>query len=205
MQIQNRKNLGQYLYYLFKEKSEHTASVGEGKWNYQVPYLESYLLRDEYDLEAFAPTKGRNPLCQLDGRELCTFIGSLMESGRYDMILAELGCSLSDGALACIEMAERFCMVHTGNISGVREAQYLQYLIGHCGEQVLEHFVKVENMMNHEPPAKEESPGFLETELYIKKGAKYLQEGDIRRILLEGDFGRSIHDLTKLMTEPKPA
>lgn len=206
MQLQNRKTVGQYLYDLFKPQSrEGVAKVREEAWRYHVPFLEGYLLQDEYNLEAFAPTRGRNPLCQLDRKELCAFIGSLMESGRYDVIVADLGCSLSDGALACIEMAECFCMVHAEGLGSVREAQYLQYLISHCGERVMEHCIKVHNMSKgDEASVIKQAAGFVETELHVAKGVRYLQEGDMHKILLEGEFGQSIHELTARMTEPAP-
>ena len=70
--------MGRYLYHLFhKMAGEDVIS--------EMPFLDGYVIRDEFGLETFAPTRGRNPLRELDPEEFSLFLDSLMQSGRYDM------------------------------------------------------------------------------------------------------------------------
>ena len=76
--------MGRYLYHLFhKMAGEDVIS--------EMPFLDGYVIRDEFGLETFAPTRGRNPLRELDPEEFSLFLDSLMQSGRYDTILLDAG------------------------------------------------------------------------------------------------------------------
>ncbi len=98
-----------------------------------LPFLDGYVIRDEFGLEAFAPTRGRNPLRELSPEDLFVFLDSLMGSGRYDTILLDVGAALSPLDTACLELAEKVCLIGAAEGSFFREAQYMQYLICRCG------------------------------------------------------------------------
>ena len=110
--------MGRYLYHLFhKMAGEDVIS--------EMPFLDGYVIRDEFGLETFAPTRGRNPLRELDPEEFSLFLDSLMQSGRYDTILLDAGDSLSPLDLTCIELAEKVCLIASAQSSAFREAQYM--------------------------------------------------------------------------------
>jgi len=120
------KNTGEYLYHMFK---------GE------VPFIEAYILRDDYGMEAFAPVSGRNPLRNLDAEELLQFFSSVMDSGRFDVIIADIGNSLDESAAALMTIAGKLCMIKTGK-QDVRENSWRQFVRHQCGEEILEKIVE---------------------------------------------------------------
>ncbi len=195
------KGVGVYLYHLFKPESLRLAS-GMGQRD-GYPIMESYIVRDGFGIEAFAPTGGRNPLKNLSDEELGVFIASIIDSGRYDVIVMDLGNCVSAIGVSCIEMSEKICFVSRAGSDSVREEQYLQYLIRCCGEQIMEKMVKTENMVKPDSDTargSEKTATMIETNSYIGESGVYLQEGEIRRIFLDGKFGSSIKELAeKLM------
>jgi len=142
------KGAGVYLYHLFKnDKKNKLLSEGvndSGKSGY--PIVDSYIVRDEFGVEMFAPTNGRNPLRNLTEEELDVFVAALIDSGRYDAIIMDLGNNLDDIDISCMEMAHRICLVSTGDSGDSRENGYLQHLIRCCDERVTDKMVRVENM-----------------------------------------------------------
>lgn len=119
------KNTGEYLYHMFKGDSS---------------FLESYILRDDYGLEAFAPVSGRNPLRNLDAEELLQFFSALMDSGRFNVIIADIGNSLDEAAAALMTIAGKLCMIKTES-SSTRENSYRQFLKHQCGDEMLSKIV----------------------------------------------------------------
>lgn len=89
------KGVGMYLYYLFKNE---TATLRSGKSSErQLPDMDSYIVKDDFGLEAFAPTGGRNPLKELSAGEVEAFIASVIDSGGYDVIVMDLGRGKDEG------------------------------------------------------------------------------------------------------------
>ncbi|NLD19084.1 MAG: hypothetical protein GX663_02395 [Clostridiales bacterium] len=175
------KSLNQYLYELFGR--ERAGS-----------FLESYLMRDDFGMEAFAPAKGKNPLLDMNKEEAYQFMAAIIDSGRFDVIVADMATCLTDVGNACVEMADRICMVAPPANSEVREVQYLSHLIYNCGERVIDKVMKVKNMVREVDPPPEEDDGsrdssIVETQLYIGRG-----------IRLEGSFGKKVGLLAEKMT-----
>lgn len=197
------KSMGRYLYHLFHDRAGEEQSP-------QLPFLDSYVIRDEFGLEAFAPTRGRNPLRELDPEEFFLFLESLMGSGRYDTILLDVGSALSSLDLASIELAEKVCLVAAAQGSRFREAQYMQYLICRCSETVLEKFVKVANRVpeaeslqkNAETiPGGGEDP-ILPCRLFLGKSCYFSDEKKGKRLAEEGAFQSGIAALTEQILDP---
>ncbi len=197
------KSMGRYLYHLFR------SGTGE-KDATQLPFLDGYVIRDEFGLETFAPTRGRNPLRELNSEEFFLFLESLMQSGRYDIILLDVGGALSPLDLACIELAEKICMIAAAQGSAFREAQYMQYLICRCSEAVTEKFVKVANRMAEEELLKRNSKGIpkggedpiLSCRFALGKSRYFSDEKKGKRLAEEGSFQNGIAALTEFLTEP---
>ena len=64
------------------------------------------------ELRHFAPAAGRNPLREFSEDELDIFTASVIDSGRYDVIVMDIGSGLSAVDLACLGMAEKICFVN---------------------------------------------------------------------------------------------
>lgn len=200
------RTMGYYLYQLFKERSPHGAMIRD-VGNEHHPFMESFVTRDDFGIEAFRATKGRNPLVNLDTDEICIFIESLMNCGRYDTIVVDVGTGLSPAAVTCMELAERCCLVADDSDKQTREIHYLQYLMSIGGEDMLRKMTKVvnkalpalssyvaENEVPYEP--------LIETKITIGNETIYSKEGDVYKVLLEGEFGQKISSLTNLIIEP---
>ena len=197
------KSLGRYLYHLFR------TEPGEERLP-QLPFLDGYVIRDEFSMEAFAPTRGRNPLRNLTPEEFFIFLESLMNSGRYDTILLDVGSALSTLDLACIELAEKVCLIAAAQGSTFREAQYMQYLICRCSEAVLEKFVKVVNRVP-EAESLQETSGtvpeggedpILPCRLFLGKSRYFSDEKKGKRLAEEGAFQSGIAALTEHLLSP---
>ncbi len=194
------KGIGVYLYHLFKAKDAVLRmSQRSGSEKNCLP-VESYTIRDDFGVEAFAPAAGRNPLRELSEDELDIFTASVIDSGRYDVIVMDIGTGLSAVDLACLGMAEKICFVSRSSGSTSREERYLQHLIFSCGEGVMDRIIKVENMTADDRAdiqRSREDTAMIDTEVYLSRSSTFLQGGEIKRIFLDGRFGQGI----KLLTE----
>ena len=194
------KGIGVYLYHLFKSR-DTGLRVPQGSGSEKnCPPVESYTIHDDFGVETFAPAAGRNPLRELSEDELDIFTASVIDSGRYDVIVMDIGAGLSAVDLACLGMAEKICFVNRSAGSTSREERYLQHLIFSCGESVIDRMIKVENMVPDERAETLRGGGdtaMLDTEVYLSRSSTCLQGGEIKRIFLDGRFGQDI----KLLAE----
>lgn len=193
------RGAGVYLYHLFKPDS--LKRVSDDELNGDYPMMDSYMIRDSFGVEAFAPTSGRNPLRSLTAEEYEVFMASVTDSGRYDVIVMDLGNSMSCIDLSCLEIAEKVCFVSDSR-SSVRETQYLQHLMYRCGEEVMKKLIRTENMTDnvHSETADCDDVPMMETVARIARSSTAIQGGRTKRIFLDGEFGRSIQELTDKMT-----
>ncbi|MDO4485662.1 MAG: hypothetical protein Q4C46_03605 [Bacillota bacterium] len=186
------KGTGVYLYHLFREKDGY-------------PFLDSYIINDDYGIEAFAPTGGRNPLMNLSHEEFDVFMSSLIECGRYDVIIMDTGDQLTETALSCMDISEKICFVSRTEASP-REIQYLQHLICCCGEAVIDRMIKVENKVSEADgrvmkTASESS--MLDTSVRVAEFKEIQFCRNSKRIILEDRFGEDIKFLTEKLMEPE--
>ena len=194
------KGIGVYLYHLFKARDTGLRIQQASGSDENCPPVESYTIHDDFGVEAFAPAAGRNPLREFSEDELDIFTASVIDSGRYDVIVMDIGTSLSAVDLACLGMAEKICFISRYAGSTIREERYLQHLIFSCGESVIDRMIKVENMVPDERAETLRGGGdtaMLDTEVYLSRSSTCLQGGEIKRIFLDGRFGQDI----KLLAE----
>ena len=59
-----------------------------------------------------------------------------MDSGRFDVIIADLSTCLTDASNAIIEAAERICVTAKAGEPGARERSYMGQLAGSCGQDI---------------------------------------------------------------------
>lgn len=201
--------LSHYLYTLFRENRTGSCvsrDLSDICGPRQRGFLESYIVRDEFGIEAFAPSGGRNPLAGLESRETVILLSALIESGRYDAIVTDTGDRLDDAALTCAEMAEKICFVTAGNVNDRREEQFLQHLMLRCGENITEKILKVRNKVNRREAVTDsiaQGESMIDTSIYIGKTNSIIRAGKVRKIILENDFGSKVDMITKRLTEPR--
>lgn len=114
----------------------------EGEFLYRLlgkgtrPFLDSYLVKDDFGVCSFFPPQGRNPLGELTREDMNTLLAALMDSGRFDVIAADLSTCLSEAAVAVMDTAERICLIAKTPEPGKREESYRNQLRSSCGENV---------------------------------------------------------------------
>lgn len=195
------KGAGVYLYHLFKVLRQKAGT------DYiqvaSLPFLDGYMVRDAFGMEAFAPTQGRNPLRDLGPEEVSVFLSSLIDSGRFDVIIMDLGPWLSKTGITCVEMAEKLCFVTSHRDNTFREEQYVSHLVSHCGEEILSRIIKTVNMKNEseKQPENKEDGLMLKDHISISRCSNVTIDGPVRRMLLEGEFGYEINGLSRRLTE----
>lgn len=181
------KSISEYLYYLFREDSRD-----------RFPFIESFLVFDSYGVEAFAPSPGRNALKSLSLEEMPHFIGAVTDIGRYDMIVMDLGCSLDQNALCCMEMAGNICLVTKGE-NRQKEERLVEYVAFAKGEAVIERMGKVINCCKQRSWQEEETealPELLKTVCRLPEDPQsFTAEKGLRIIRPEGAYGKGISSL----------
>ena len=125
------RNEGEFLYRLLSKNTR--------------PFMESYLITDDFGICSFAPPKGGNPLRDLSGDDMRSLLAAIMDNGRFDVIIADLSTCLSEAAVVIMETAERICVIARTEQPGVREQNYMNQLSSSCGEIIADAVVRIEN------------------------------------------------------------
>lgn len=195
------KNVGEFLYRLLGREGI-SAGCEDGK----IPFLDGYVVSSVFGIEAFAPTRGKNPLRELKADDMQRFLATLMDCGRYDVIVMDLSSCLTEAAIAAMRLANKICFIAKAGDLKYREENYMSQVICCGGEETVERMIKVENMfvlpegqeMNDVKSPYNESREMIPTSSYLRKFSRnYRINGD--DITLEGGFGEDISRLTALM------
>lgn len=125
------KSISDYLYYLFNGKDEE-----------KFPFIESYLLVDSLGVEAFAPSPGRNVMKSLSSEEMQFFVGAVLDTGGYDIMVIDAGTSLEKGILTCYEMANHIYMVSRDEMNSCKEEKFLEYILFAKNDKVVDRIEK---------------------------------------------------------------
>lgn len=195
------KGAAVYLYELFSRS--YGGTYMSNSYSENVPFLEGKVIRDDYEVEAFAASAGRNPMMEVTPDELDKVISSIIDSGRYDVVIMDLGQYLSKTGLKCISMAERLCLVSQEGRMGVKESQYICHVMSNCGEDTMNKIIMLKNMCekNEETEGKSAKQD-VDEHIKIRKSNSFAKEDGRIRIVLEGGFGEDINRLAGIITEP---
>ena len=128
--LSDGKNAGEYLYHLFNDREDN-----------KFPFLESYIVSDPYGVEAFIPSPGRNVMKSLSPEEMTYFAGAVLDTGSYDFLVIDAGCSLEKNVLTCYEMANSICMIQVDDVPSHKTERFMEYIIFAKGEKVAEKVV----------------------------------------------------------------
>ncbi len=197
------KSTAVYLYELFNKMYGIYGSKGGQKQN--PPFLDRYMVKDDFGVETFATSRGRNPLRELTVDELHKFTASLIDSGRFDVIIMDIGQWLSKTALKCMEIAEKICFVTETSKRSMREQQYISHIVTHCGEHAEEKLIRIVNGTKENQDAesiKKSEEYTIENTLEVCMCDSFVREDDYVKIFLEGKFGNNINELSGKITEP---
>lgn len=187
------KSISEYLYHLFSESDMS-----------RLPFIESFLVFDDYGVEAFLPSPGRNVLKSLSPEETQRFIGAVMDTGRYDVLMLDIGSSLDKNALSCYEMANRIYMVANQAVSMSKEERFIEYLTFLKGEKLAERIVKIVNRFpktDQEIETKEKIGAGEHQELMRvicrlpEDPASFLVQNGLKTIRSDGPYGKRIKQL----------
>lgn len=194
------KGVAVYLYNLFNRIYSDERIMRDGQTR---PFLEGHMVRDDFGIEAFAASVGRNPLRELKGDEIDRFMSSVIDSCRYDVVIMDLGPWTSRAGLGCLDMAEKICFVTKDLDRSSREQQYISHVICHCGEETMDKTIRVINK-GCVPGNNVDIESSIDTDnhTFISRGKAFIGEGKRIRIALEGQFGREIGELCEKLVEP---
>ncbi len=186
------KSINEYLYHLFDE---------EGKDRF--PFIESFLVFDSCGVDAFLPSPGRNVLKSLGVEEIQYFMESVMDMGRYDMIVLDLGSSLDKNTICCYEMANRICFVARGEEPQYKEERLLEYLTFLKGERFLEKIGRIANW--YVPSQGESSEDEVQQRLlpslcrFPEDPEAFSVQRGLKSISSDSAFGKAVGDLADLL------
>lgn len=160
-----------------------------------LPFLEQYMISDDYGVEAFSPSAGCNPLYELGEEEFQRFLCALMESSRYDVILIDAGSSAGGSARAAMGSCDRICLVSSRR-EDEREDRYRAYLAGCFGENTANRVIRIVNRC-----AGEEAEAIVRRLQAVYDDSALLSIAEHEagtEIILEGSFGKDVHSMTEL-------
>jgi len=196
------KGVAVYLYELFNKNYTGRSNIGTS--TECIPFLDKYIIRDDFGVEAFAPGYGRNPLRELNVGELNKFLASLIDSGRFDVILMDMGQWLSKTALKCLEIAEKIIIVGDEIKSCKRYDNYVCHVMNNCGEAIMDKVIRVNNDkrgirkehidMNNED--------MYEDAIMISRSDNFISDGKRTSFMLEEGFGHDINVMVNAIVEP---
>lgn len=189
------KRIGEYLYRVLPEES----LTGEKT----MPFLDSYIVRDLYGVEAFAPSGSSNPLPALGVDEIQKFLASLIDNSRYDAILIDMGTCLTKAAVAVMEMADRTCFITGEEAVTHREEMYLSHVVLCADEGVLGKAVRLTNRSGGREGQRDDAEArhFISSRTFVRSFENAETGDEPRQLILEGGFGEDIRKLSVLLLE----
>lgn len=181
------KSIGEYLYFLFDDSGRE-----------RMPFIESFLVFDYYGVDAFLPSLGRNLLKTLNEEEMQFFISAVMDTGRYDFLVIDSGCSLDKNTVCCYEMANHICLISNGQSFGKKEERFLEYMVFQKGETIIDRMAKVVNYYSEPEPQTDETSDQDEEDILRvicrlpEEDASFSIQNGIRTISPDGAYGEGI-------------
>lgn len=87
--------------------------------------LENFVCQDQYGIETLSPIRGRNPLLSLSENCRVKFLDFLTRCGRYDVVMIDIGSSLSGIAVGFMESSDRVIVVSSQENNRTAENWFL--------------------------------------------------------------------------------
>lgn len=195
------KNVGEFLYRLLgREGIRGGCEAG------RMPFIDGFIVKSAFGIEAFAPARGKNPLRELKADDMQKFLATLMDCGRYDIIVLDLSTCLTEAGIAAMRLTDRICFTARQGELRYREENYMSHVICCGGEETIEKMIRVENMYAAVEGENKDDTGsdgtdineMISTGAHIRKFRRdYHINGD--DIMLDGAFGEDITKLTSML------
>lgn len=195
-----KKNIGEFLYRLLGRAGDKA-----GRDRDRMPFLDSYVMRDAFGIEAFVPARGKNPLRELGREDADIFLAAVMGCGRYDVIVFDFASCVTEASFHAMSLAEKICLITQEGAADLREERYMNQLRYCCGKEMPGKVIRVGNMASS---ADREQKGRSDTaqkdekaDMKIRMTEAVAADPGAGGIPLEGEFGDSINKLTKMLTD----
>lgn len=183
------KTISDYLYYL--NSNESVCS-----------YVSSFTVKDEYGVEAFAPSEGRNELKLLKIEELSIFLKVLLDGGGYDFIIFDCDISLNKECMWILSISDLIFNVEKYQ-NAMQQNKLEKYLSFHFGKCILEKIITVINFYDATAEVQEEEKEgriFIDYDPISFKTQELGGNSRGRKINIDKDFGLGIKELYAKLT-----
>lgn len=188
-----KRNIGDFLYYLLECQNESLCS-----------HLDGFVFKDEYGVEAFSASNGRNDLKCLSNKELNYVIKILSDCCRYDYIILNLSSDLTQGTMLLLGLCCKIIMAEQENpVSEYKLKRMCNYLDGLSFLSAQERLICITNGRSggYEKKIKnnpKEDPSNPVKKYYIDKDeSSFLFTGDHLEINLNHSFGLGLKTLSE--------
>lgn len=164
--------------------------------------IDCFTITDDYGIETFSASKGRNPLKLLNVEELCKFIEQIQNAAKYDYIFIDGDNSLNDETMWLISICDKVCQINRW-VNNVKQINFNHYLEHIFGNQILE---KIVNVINFYVQKEEDKQGQDHRKIYIDydEHSFFSQESEdnvfCTAINIQRDFGTGIRQLSTKLT-----
>lgn len=112
------RSIGDYLYYLLEKQNECFCS-----------HMGGFVSSDEFGVESFYPSKGRNDLNDLTQEELIYMLKFISDSNRYDFIALDLNSSLTKETIFLMTLCSKIILIENNNpVSKFKSKKLIAYL-----------------------------------------------------------------------------
>ena len=186
LQFMNKRDdglsIGEYLYYLFKNRSPLD--------------LESFLLWDRYGVRAFNPDKGKNRLKELNIEQLAVFFDAIA-SDRFEYVLIDMGECFSAAAAWVLQQCDKIIAITADPEENERELRFLTYLRFLLGRKAESDLIRVRNRVSRSPEYEEDESELL---LIDYDPESVVRKADANPISIDQGFGSGIKALSKKIT-----
>ena len=153
------RTITDYLYYLLERRNEALCLN-----------LEAFTLSDEYGVETFSPSAGRNDLNLLDLEELTYVMKIISDSCRYDYILLDLKKELSEDTMQMMNLCSRLILIQNDNpISKHKSEMLVTYLSRISLANRHDDFILITNRSGEQETCEDNSKNILRKNIKLIK------------------------------------
>ncbi|MGI6751042.1 MAG: hypothetical protein ACOX4U_00245 [Anaerovoracaceae bacterium] len=175
----NGRTLGDYLYYLFSDREQNMAT-----------YLDSFVYRDDYGVEAIPPSGKWNELKGLNKEQLSRFLQSLTQYGRHRYICMDLDGDGTEETLYLMECCDLIFLIDDGGmLSRGKNRKMIEYLSFYSNADWDEKIIRVTN-------GKRQENGAITSDYFVEMDEEsFILREDRIEIGINRNFGAGVKNL----------
>lgn len=185
--IQEDKTISNFLY-----KAEINNNFNE--------LIDCFTITDNYGIETFSSSKGRNPLKFLNIEDLCKFIEGIQTAAKYDYIFIDGDNSLNDETIWLISICDKVCKLNKWR-SKNKQINFDHYLEHIFGNQIFEKIINIINFYVQKENLQEQDDEKIYIDYDEESFSSQISEDDVyTTINIQRDFGMGIRQLSTKLT-----